>query len=151
MPVTGSTTVAYAAGGCEHVLDGVARVVPGLLRAGVRVLATSRERLAVTGERVLAVDPPGQGLTEVTDPAFRYDTDAVADSSPPDWIDREPPGQLSEQRYGAPVVENSLVSNQPADIQLLELFQSNARKDLSVRVEGYMNGHLEKNKQGHNN
>jgi predicted ATPase len=42
---------------CEHLLEGVGRVVPGLVRAGVFVLATSRERLAVSGERVYPVDP----------------------------------------------------------------------------------------------
>jgi hypothetical protein len=57
-------------------------------------------------------------------------TDVVADASPPDWIDQEPAGQRSEQRYGAPVIESTMVSDQPADIQLLELFQSNARKEV---------------------
>jgi hypothetical protein len=57
-------------------------------------------------------------------------SDVMADSSPPDWIDHEPVVQLSEQRYGAPVVESTLVSDQPADIQLLELFQGNGRKEV---------------------
>jgi hypothetical protein len=57
-------------------------------------------------------------------------TDVVADASPPDWIDQEPAGQRSEQRYGAPVIESTIVSDQPADIQLLELFQGNARKEV---------------------
>ncbi|WP_018658356.1 BTAD domain-containing putative transcriptional regulator [Actinomadura flavalba] len=42
---------------CEHVLDAVAAVVPGLLRGGVTVLATSREPLGVEGERVRPVPP----------------------------------------------------------------------------------------------
>jgi hypothetical protein len=54
----------------------------------------------------------------------------VADTSPPEWIDQEPVGQLSEQRYGAPVVESTLTSEGPADLQLLELFQGNARKEV---------------------
>jgi hypothetical protein len=57
-------------------------------------------------------------------------TDPVADSSPPDWIDQEPIGQRSEHLYGAPVVETTMVSDKPADIQLLELFQANARKEV---------------------
>jgi hypothetical protein len=57
-------------------------------------------------------------------------TDPVADSAPPDWIDQEPSGQRSEHLYGAPVVENTMVSDKPADIQLLELFQGNSRKEV---------------------
>jgi hypothetical protein len=57
-------------------------------------------------------------------------TDPVADSSPPDWIDQEPIGQRSEHLYGAPVVESTIVSDKPADIQLLELFQANPRKEV---------------------
>jgi hypothetical protein len=57
-------------------------------------------------------------------------TDPVADASPPDWIDQEPIGQRSEHLYGAPVVENTMVSDKPADIQLLELFQGNPRKEV---------------------
>jgi hypothetical protein len=57
-------------------------------------------------------------------------TDVVADASPPDWIDQEPVGQRSEQLYGAPVVEGTMTSDKPADIQLLELFQSDVRKEV---------------------
>ena len=44
---------------CEHVIDEAARVVERLLRAGsgVRVLATSRERLGVAGEVLWTVPP----------------------------------------------------------------------------------------------
>ncbi|KRD45369.1 hypothetical protein ASE38_15545 [Cellulomonas sp. Root930] len=44
---------------CEHVIEAVAAVVEDLLAAGgpLRVLATSRERLEVAGERVYAVAP----------------------------------------------------------------------------------------------
>ena len=43
---------------CEHVLDGVAAVAERVMRTGsARVLATSRERLSVPGERVIVVDP----------------------------------------------------------------------------------------------
>jgi hypothetical protein len=46
----------------------------------------------------------------------------AADSTPPDWIDEEPVGVLSEQRYGAPVVDTTITSDKPADNQLLELY-----------------------------
>ncbi|MGW3468727.1 ATP-binding protein [Saccharopolyspora sp. NPDC000995] len=44
---------------CEHVLAASAAVLSALLRSapGVRVLATSRERLGVAGEQVLSVPP----------------------------------------------------------------------------------------------
>jgi predicted ATPase/DNA-binding SARP family transcriptional activator len=44
---------------CEHVLDGAAELVSALLRrtSSVRVLATSRERLAVEGEQRLPIGP----------------------------------------------------------------------------------------------
>lgn len=46
---------------CEHVLDVIAPLVERLLAARVRVLATSRERLAVEGERLFAVAPLSTG------------------------------------------------------------------------------------------
>jgi hypothetical protein len=61
-------------------------------------------------------------------------TDPVAQTQAPDWIDHEPIVQLSEQRYGAPVVESTLVSNVPADTQLLEIFQTNGRKEVKSLV-----------------
>ena len=57
-------------------------------------------------------------------------SDIMPDSSPPNWIDQEPVVQLSEQRYGAPVVEGTLTSDKPADIQLIELFHGNTRKEV---------------------
>jgi hypothetical protein len=60
--------------------------------------------------------------------------DMAADPSPPEWIDREPIVQLSEQRYGAPVIESTLVSNAPIDTQLLELFQGSSRKEVKSLV-----------------
>ena len=53
---------------CEHLVDAVAKLTDQLLRAapGLRVLATSRESLNITGEMVLPVPPlpvpdPGTG------------------------------------------------------------------------------------------
>src|SRR5207249_6040500 len=53
---------------CEHLLAACAQFVEALLRAcpNVRVMATSRERLGITGERVYAVPslslPPTEGV-----------------------------------------------------------------------------------------
>lgn len=52
---------------CEHLLDATAQLLTAIMRAAprVRVIATSREPLSVTGEHVLAVPP----LTLPADPA----------------------------------------------------------------------------------
>jgi len=57
---------------CEHVVDEAAKLADQLLRsaAGLRVLATSRESLNITGETVLAVPPlaaPGAGRLTVAE------------------------------------------------------------------------------------
>ena len=54
---------------CEHLLESAAQLVDDILKLapGVRVLATSREPLSVTGEHVVAVPPldlPPAGLDE---------------------------------------------------------------------------------------
>jgi predicted ATPase len=57
---------------CEHLLTAAGQLISELLRAapGVRVIATSREPLSVTGEQVLPVPPlklpalPASGLAE---------------------------------------------------------------------------------------
>jgi hypothetical protein len=78
--------------------------------------------------------------TKTVDKAARWSvgatgaTDQVADASPPEWIYHEPIGQLSEQRYGAPKIESTLVSNVPADVQLLELFQGSKQKEVKSLV-----------------
>ncbi|TAK25003.1 MAG: adenylate/guanylate cyclase domain-containing protein [Chloroflexota bacterium] len=65
---------------CEHVVADVAAIVTGLLRAcpGVRIIATSRERLAVDGEQIYRV--PSLGLPgEVEDlrPARALECESV--------------------------------------------------------------------------
>jgi hypothetical protein len=78
--------------------------------------------------------------TKTADKASRWTvtaagaTDVVADTAPPDWIYHEPIGQLSEQRYGAPKIDSTLVSNVPADVQLLELFQGSKQKEVKSLV-----------------
>jgi hypothetical protein len=78
--------------------------------------------------------------TKTVDKASRWTigatgaTDPVADTAPPEWIYHEPIGQLSEQRYGAPKIESTLVSNVPADVQLLEMFQQSKQKEVKSLV-----------------
>lgn len=52
------------------------------------------------------------------------------DTAPPEWIDSEPVLQQSEQRYGAPVIESTLVTSAPAEAQLLEIFGRKDRKEV---------------------
>src|SRR5690606_2892815 len=57
---------------CEHVVDAVASAVRKILQhaPSVRVLATSRERLSLPGERTIAVAPlsvPGEGQQTMED------------------------------------------------------------------------------------
>jgi hypothetical protein len=47
----------------------------------------------------------------------------------PEWLDREPTTQRSEQ-LAAPDIERALVTNRPADDQLLELFEGSRRREL---------------------
>lgn len=61
-------------------------------------------------------------------------TEVVAESQPPQWIDQEPVVYLSEQRYGAPVIESTLTSDRPVDIQLLELFKGRDRREVKSLV-----------------
>lgn len=65
---------------CEHLLPDVAELIEQLLRgcAGLTVLATSRERLAVDGEHLYAVPPlPVPAVEEATDPELMGDNPAV--------------------------------------------------------------------------
>jgi predicted ATPase/DNA-binding SARP family transcriptional activator len=71
---------------CEHVVDDAARLVHRLLGScpGLRVLATSREALGITGESLcpvppLALPPPaGAGLDALGYPAVRLFADRAA-------------------------------------------------------------------------
>jgi predicted ATPase len=76
---------------CEHLLEPAADVVTDVLRAapGVRVIATSREPLAVAGEHVVPVPPlelpspqPGEPLAELRrNEAVRLFTERAAAAS----------------------------------------------------------------------
>jgi predicted ATPase/DNA-binding XRE family transcriptional regulator len=81
---------------CEHLLDAVADLVARLLAGpagpraptgpgGVRVLATSRERLAVPGEQVLVVPPlalPAPGSRDPEAAAVRLFAERAAQAAP---------------------------------------------------------------------
>ena len=74
---------------CEHVVDGAARLAARMLAAapGVRVLATSREPLGITGEALcpvfgLAVPPEHGPERAGTYPAVRLFADRAADAVP---------------------------------------------------------------------
>ncbi|MFC0097264.1 BTAD domain-containing putative transcriptional regulator [Micromonospora marina] len=75
---------------CEHVIDDAARLTGALLAAapGLRVLATSREPLGLTGEALCPVgglpapDGPAAPETAAGYPAVRLFTDRAADVSP---------------------------------------------------------------------
>src|SRR6266496_2847742 len=71
---------------CEHVVASVATFAARLLtdRPELRVLATSRERLGVDGERLVAVEPLAARTDAVTlfrDRARALDPDFTADES----------------------------------------------------------------------
>ena len=63
-------SIALVIDNCEHLLPAIAELVNGLLvsNAGVRIVATSREPLNVSGERVWPLDPldvpPADGSSE---------------------------------------------------------------------------------------
>jgi hypothetical protein len=71
------------------------------------------------------VDEPGRWTV-----ADGTASEIAADQTSPEWIDRDPVELLSEQRHGAPVVEQSLVPNRPVDNQLLELYQGSGRREV---------------------
>jgi predicted ATPase/DNA-binding CsgD family transcriptional regulator len=58
---------------CEHLLEAAARLVTEVIRAapGVRVIATSREPLSVSGEHVLPVPPLDLPVANTSDPLAR--------------------------------------------------------------------------------
>ncbi|WP_344589066.1 AfsR/SARP family transcriptional regulator [Actinomadura vinacea] len=75
---------------CEHLLDAAARIADRVLAScpGVRVLATSREPLGITGETLWPVEPlepppDGAGVTgAMANPAVRLLADRAAAASP---------------------------------------------------------------------
>ena len=81
VPLVGDRHVLLVLDRCEHLLPGCARVIAGLLRGCPRlsVLATSRQPLGITGERVVTVPPldvPDDPST--VDPLTALSQDAVA-------------------------------------------------------------------------
>ncbi|MEV6640989.1 BTAD domain-containing putative transcriptional regulator [Amycolatopsis sp. NPDC051371] len=87
---------------CEHVVDVVARLAGRLLGAcpGLRVLATSREPLGITGEQLapvprLAVPPPGTSAARAGEfAAIRLFADRAAASAPAFAVDESTIGDV---------------------------------------------------------
>ncbi|WP_405149767.1 AfsR/SARP family transcriptional regulator [Sphaerisporangium sp. NBC_01403] len=82
---------------CEHLIDAVARLIAALLPrcAGLRVLATSREPLAIDGEALVPLGPlalpgPGDGLEDIRrSAAVRLFTERAAAVRPGFGIDEQ--------------------------------------------------------------
>ncbi|MFJ9784373.1 BTAD domain-containing putative transcriptional regulator [Amycolatopsis sp. NPDC101161] len=87
---------------CEHVVDVAARLAGRLLAAcpGLRVLATSREPLGITGEQLapvprLAVPPPGTPAAEaLAYPSVRLFAERAAASDPAFVVDETTIGDV---------------------------------------------------------
>ncbi|MFE0022101.1 BTAD domain-containing putative transcriptional regulator [Amycolatopsis sp. NPDC059021] len=87
---------------CEHLIDAVARLVARLLAAcpGLRVLATSREPLGITGELLapvprLAVPPPGTSAVRALDyAAVRLFADRASAADPAFAVDERTIGDV---------------------------------------------------------
>ncbi|MGW5742475.1 BTAD domain-containing putative transcriptional regulator [Amycolatopsis sp. NPDC003861] len=87
---------------CEHVVEEAARLVARLLAAcpGLRVLATSREPLGITGEQLapvprLAVPPPGTSAAQARDfAAVRLFAERAAASDPAFTLDESTIGDV---------------------------------------------------------
>ena len=87
---------------CEHVIDVAAKLTTRLLGAcpGLRVLATSREPLGITGEQLapvprLAVPPPGTSAAQALGfPAVRLFADRAAASDPAFVVDETTIGDV---------------------------------------------------------
>ncbi|WP_131746252.1 BTAD domain-containing putative transcriptional regulator [Frankia sp. Cppng1_Ct_nod] len=89
---------------CEHVVGAAAVVADAILAAGsqVRVLATSRERLAVTGERLVVVGPlplppaDADPTVALRSPAVALLADRAAAVCPGFIVDRRTVGAVAE-------------------------------------------------------
>jgi hypothetical protein len=72
-------------------------------------------------------------------------SDRVAAAEFPAWIDEEPFEQRSEQLFGAPTIETELSSDQPAEQQLLVLYERSKRrevKSLAARSSMYVGQYI---------
>lgn len=91
---------------CEHVLDALAGVVPDLLRGGdrLRLLATSREPLALEGEHVVPLSPlPTSGPDAPAIELFRQRAEAAAPGVLDGTFDRHLVAELVTRVDGLPL------------------------------------------------
>ena len=91
---------------CEHVLDPLAEIVPRLLRSGdrLRILATSREPLALDGEHVVALAPlPTAGAESPAAELFRQRAGAAAPGALDGTFDRHLVAELVGRVDGLPL------------------------------------------------
>jgi predicted ATPase len=110
---------------CEHVLDEVARVVSGLVAATeqLHVTATSRERLAITGEHVFPVEP-----LERTDAVELFQT--RAEGAGATAADEEVASQLCARLDNLPLAIELAAARAPALPPALLLERLGQRLDL---------------------
>jgi len=95
----------------------------------VRMFASVGKVTWTDGSGEVAVEKPSRWTLTSNGPA-----EVTADESPPEWIDREPVVHRSEQLYGAPKIEETVMSDRPVDIQLLELFKGRDRREVKSLV-----------------
>ncbi|HEU4840643.1 MAG TPA: BTAD domain-containing putative transcriptional regulator [Ilumatobacteraceae bacterium] len=91
---------------CEHVVDAVADIAPLLLRGGdrLRLLATSREPLALDGEHVVPIAPlPTAGATSPATELFRQRAAAAAPGALDGTFDRHLVAELVGRVDGLPL------------------------------------------------
>ncbi|MGH9284019.1 MAG: ATP-binding protein, partial [Acidimicrobiales bacterium] len=114
---------------CEHLADGAGTIVDQLLRAapGVRVLATSRERLGVPGETAWTVPP-------LADPdAVRLFVDRARSAAPAASVDGDPAViEVCRRLDGVPLA----IELAAARVSVLPVGQIASRLDDALRLLG---------------
>ncbi|WP_024935948.1 BTAD domain-containing putative transcriptional regulator [Actinomadura welshii] len=93
---------------CEHVVEAAARLVDGLLAAcpGLRVLATSRERLGVDGEALCPVPPldvPGPGEDGLASASVELFAERAAAVRPGFTVRGDVVGEICRRLDGLPL------------------------------------------------
>ena len=106
LEAAGAVDVLLVLDNCEHVLDPLAEIVSRLLRSGgrLRILATSREPLALEGEHVLALAPlPTGGAESPAVELFRQRAGTAAPGALDGTFDRHLVAELVGRVDGLPL------------------------------------------------